>query len=78
METIIPVVNFLFGLTVNEIPNKTFILDAHRPSICSAKFIIPFRKTCLVTGSKVSLISLPKYNVCKLDYTVCTVHAQFS
>jgi hypothetical protein len=35
METIILVVNFLFGLRVNEIPNKTFILDSHRPFICS-------------------------------------------
>ncbi len=29
------VVNFLFGLGVNEIPNKTFILDSQRPNICS-------------------------------------------
>ncbi len=30
------VVNFLFSLRVNEIQNKTFILDSHRPFICSA------------------------------------------
>jgi hypothetical protein len=29
------VVNFLFGLRVNEILNKTFILDSHQPFICS-------------------------------------------
>jgi hypothetical protein len=27
-------INFLFVLRVNEIPNKTFILDSHRPFIC--------------------------------------------
>ncbi len=31
METINPCSQFLFGLRVNEIPNKTFILDSHRP-----------------------------------------------
>ncbi len=34
-KQLILVVNFLFGLRVNEIPNKTFILDSHRPFICS-------------------------------------------
>ncbi len=34
-KQLILVVNFLFGLTVNEIPNKTFILDSHMPFICS-------------------------------------------
>jgi hypothetical protein len=33
METIILVVNLLFGLGVNEIPNMTFIFDSHRPFI---------------------------------------------
>ncbi len=33
METILA--NFLFVLRVNEIPNKTFTLDSHRPFICS-------------------------------------------
>jgi hypothetical protein len=61
---------------VNEITNKTFILDSHRPSICSAKFIIPFRNTCLVIGSKVSLISLREFKVCKLDYTVCMLNSR--
>ena len=32
-KQLILVVNFLFGLRVNEIPNKTFILDSHRPFI---------------------------------------------
>ncbi len=36
METINPVVNFLFGFTLNEIPKKTFILDSHQPFICGA------------------------------------------
>jgi hypothetical protein len=35
-QQLILVVNFLFGLRVNEIPNMTFILDSHRPFICSA------------------------------------------
>jgi hypothetical protein len=35
MEKIILVVNFLFALRVNEIPNKTFILDSHRLFLCS-------------------------------------------
>ncbi len=30
------VVNFLFGLKMNEIPNKTFISDSHRPFLCNA------------------------------------------
>jgi hypothetical protein len=34
-KQLILVVNLLFGLRVNEIPNKTFILDSHRPFICS-------------------------------------------
>jgi hypothetical protein len=33
METIILVVNLLFGLGVNEIPNMIFILDSHWPLI---------------------------------------------
>jgi hypothetical protein len=33
---LILVVNFLFSLRVNEIPNKTFILDSHQSFICSA------------------------------------------
>jgi hypothetical protein len=33
-KQLILVVNFLFGLRVNEIPNKTFILDSHQPFIC--------------------------------------------
>jgi hypothetical protein len=32
------VVNFLFGLRVNEIQNKTFILDSHQPFICSVHY----------------------------------------
>jgi hypothetical protein len=34
-KQLILVVNFLFGLRENEIPNKTFILDSHLPFICS-------------------------------------------
>ncbi len=34
-KQLIPVVNFLFGLRVNEITNMTFILDYYRPFICS-------------------------------------------
>ncbi len=34
-KQLILVVNFLFGFSVNEIPNKTLILDSHRPFICS-------------------------------------------
>ncbi len=34
-KQLILVVNFLFGLRVNEILNKTFLLDSHRPFICS-------------------------------------------
>ncbi len=34
-KQLILVVNFLFGLRVNEIPDKTLILDSHRPFICS-------------------------------------------
>jgi hypothetical protein len=37
-KPLILVFNFLFGLRVNEIPNKTFILDSHQPSICSVFF----------------------------------------
>jgi hypothetical protein len=33
-KQLIPVVNFLFGLRVNETLNKTFILDSDRPFIC--------------------------------------------
>jgi len=36
-KQLILVVNFLFGLRVNEIPNKTFTLESHRPFICSAE-----------------------------------------
>jgi len=36
METINPCRQFLFCLRVNEIPNKTFILESQRPFICSA------------------------------------------
>ncbi len=35
-KQLILVVNFLFALRVNEIPNKTFILDSHWPFLCSA------------------------------------------
>jgi hypothetical protein len=34
-KQLILVVNILFGLRVNEIPNKTFILDSHQLFICS-------------------------------------------
>jgi len=34
-KQLIFVVNFLFGLRVNEIPNKTFMLDSYQPIICS-------------------------------------------
>jgi hypothetical protein len=34
------VVNFLFGLRVTEIPNKTFILDSHRPFHLQCSFTI--------------------------------------
>ncbi len=70
METI---VNFLFGLRVNEIPNKTFLLDSHRPSICSAKFIIPFRNTCLVIRSKVSLIIVCGKFVILITQCACSI-----
>jgi hypothetical protein len=32
---LILVVNFLFGLRVNEIPNETFILDFHQSFLCT-------------------------------------------
>jgi hypothetical protein len=34
-KQLILVVNFSFGLRVNEIPNKTFISDSYQPFICS-------------------------------------------
>jgi hypothetical protein len=34
-KQLIFVVNFLFGLRVSEILNKTFMLDSHQPFICS-------------------------------------------
>jgi hypothetical protein len=34
-KKLIHVINVLFGLRVNEIPNKTFIWDSHQPIICS-------------------------------------------
>jgi hypothetical protein len=37
-KPLILVVNLLFGLSVNEIPNKTFILDSHEPFICSVHY----------------------------------------
>ncbi len=39
-KQLILVVNFFFGLRVNEIPNKIFILDSHRPSICSVVLLL--------------------------------------
>jgi hypothetical protein len=33
-KQLVLIVNFLFGLRVNEITNKTFMLDPHWPSIC--------------------------------------------
>jgi hypothetical protein len=38
METINPCSQFLICLRVNEIPNKTFILDSHRPFLCSVVY----------------------------------------
>jgi hypothetical protein len=35
LKQLVLVVNFLFGLRVNEIPNKTLILDFRRPFLCS-------------------------------------------
>ncbi len=37
-KQLILAVNFLFGLRVNEIPNKTFIFDSHWPFICTAVY----------------------------------------
>jgi hypothetical protein len=34
-KQLILVVDFSFGLRVNEIPNKTFLLNSPRPFICS-------------------------------------------
>jgi hypothetical protein len=53
---LILVVNFLFGWRVNEIPNKTFILDSHRPSICSLErhFFGPARPAVISRTSDAS------------------------
>ncbi len=49
MEIINPCSQFLCSLGVNEIPNKTFILDSHRPFICSVVVI------CLTKNSQTSV-----------------------
>ncbi len=43
---LILVANFLFGLRVNEIPNKTFILDSHWPFICSVTLRALYLNAC--------------------------------
>ncbi len=40
-KQLILLVIFLFAFRVNETPNKTFILDSHRPFICSAGVTAP-------------------------------------
>jgi hypothetical protein len=41
-KQLILVVNFLFGLRVNEITNKKLILESHRPFICSVFLMVQY------------------------------------
>jgi hypothetical protein len=52
-KQLILVVNFLFALRVNEIPNKTFLLDSHRPFLCSVVVTSMLQGTNQCWGSEI-------------------------